>query len=134
MICIPRARGEYTYNYSSYLFRLSSGSDVLRTAIGLFHRHLRTVIVEGTAHKFYLTLILSALIDLNPFQVTGNQELGFLWIADILNSGYEEDWRCWMVCRVLRALEKRFPPDFSAPHTAVHPTLVPSVLGSLLLC
>ena len=62
-----------------------------------------------------------------------NEELGFLWIADILNSGYQEDARCGMAGEVLRVLGKHFPLDFSPPFIAVHPTWIPPVLGFLSL-
>ena len=134
MLCIPRARSEYMYNYPSHMFHLSSGSDALRIAICLFHRHLRTVIAEGTADENYLSSVLHTLIVLNPFQVTDNEELGFLWIADILNSGYEDGARCRLACEVLRVLRKRFPLDSSAPFMDVHPTWIPPVLSFLTLC
>ena len=60
------------------MFRLSSGSDALRIAIGLFHRQLRMVITEGTAGESDLRWVLHDLAYLNPFQVVHNEELGFL--------------------------------------------------------
>ena len=104
------------------------------TAIGLFHQYLQAAILEGTADETDLTAVLRVLIDLNPFQVTGNGELGFSWIADILNSGYEEDARCRMAREVVRALGKHVFPDFSAPSTTVRSTWISPLLGFLSLC
>ena len=123
----------YTTTYPSYRCHLSSDSDALRTAIGLSHRHLYQVIVEGTANEVYLTLVLRTLIDLNPFQVTDNAEFAFSWIAFILNSGYQEDACCRMTGEVMQALGKYLFLDFPTLPTIL-PTWVSPALGFLSLC
>jgi len=65
----------------------------LRTAISLFHQQLQVAIGEKKDSAYDLKLFISALVHLDPFQAMGSEELGFTWIAEILNSGYSEEDR-----------------------------------------
>lgn len=110
--------------------RSLGGSDALGTAIHLFHRQLQLSIVGGKADSHVLTSILSTLGHLDPFQTGNNREYGFLWITDLLNSGYPEDERYWMAGIVVRLLGKQFnsndPEHF-------HPACIPPLLSFLSL-
>ena len=64
--------------------------------------------MEGKADHDFLTPVLSALIHLDPFQTMDGRELGFSWIAEILNSGYQEQQREWMASEVVGSLGKHF--------------------------
>lgn len=125
----------YTTTYPSYPCHLSSDSDALRTAIGLSHRHLHTVIVEGTIAGVYLALALRTLIDLNPFQAMDNAEFAFSWIALIFNTGsWQGDAQCChMAGEVVRALGKHLFLDSPAP-PVILPSWISPVLGFLSSC
>jgi len=83
---------------------LMSGSDALGTAIPLFHQQLRRAI--GEANPYCLTVFLSTLSHLDPFPIADNVEYGFLWIADLLKSGYPDQERYSMVSMVIQLLGK----------------------------
>ena len=121
------------YTYPSYSFHLPSCSNALETAIDLFDEQLLPAIMEETIDEQTLMSLLRTLIDLNPFQLPGNTGLGFSWIAEILDTGYQEDARCRMTCEVVRALGKFFFLDFS-PSIGVRPTQIPPILGFLSSC
>jgi len=63
----------------------------------------------------------------------GSGELGFLWIAEIVNSGYEEEWREWMASQVVESLGKNFFREDLAPSIRMQPAWIPSLLGFLSL-
>jgi len=56
------------------------------------------------------SLVLPTLGYLDPFEVTNSEECGFLWLADILNSGYPEDERHAVASRIIQLLGERFHP------------------------
>jgi len=89
--------------------------------------------MEGKADRDILSSALSASIDLDPFQAMGSGELGFLWIAEILNSGYDEGWCEWMASQVVGSLGKLFFRDDSVPSISMQPAWIPSLLGFLSL-
>jgi len=89
--------------------------------------------MEGKVDKNILSLVFSASIHLDPFQAMGSGELGFLWIAEILNSGYEEEWREWMAGQVVESLEKQYFPEDSVPSIRMQPAWIPFLLGFLSL-
>jgi hypothetical protein len=88
--------------------------------------------VEGKAGHYVLTSALSVLTHLDPFQVMGNGELGFLWITDILNSGYEEQWRERMASEVVGSLG-RYLFRNSPAHFGEQPARIIPILGFLSL-
>jgi len=98
-------------------------------AIHLFHQQLQL----GKTDHFLLPSVLSTLIHLDPFQAMGSGELGFLWITEILNSGYPEQWRERMAGQVVKSLGKHFfrkdPVDF----IDLQPTWIPPLLRFLSL-
>ena len=107
----------------------------MRTAISLFHQQLQATIREKKDSTYDLRLFISALIHLDPFQAMGTEELGFTWIAEILNSGYSEEDRYQMASEVMRALGNHFFPQLpSHPFPHVKPTWIPPLLDFLLLC
>ena len=55
-----------------------------------------------------LTLVLSALVHLEPFQVMGTGEWGILWITRILHSKWPKDLRDQMVDRIIPLLGEYF--------------------------
>jgi len=89
--------------------------------------------MEGKADEINLSSVLSALIRLSPFEATGSGELGFLWITEIINSGYEERWRERMASEVVESLGKHFFPEDSVPSINMEPAWIPSLLGFLSL-
>ena len=89
--------------------------------------------MEGKAHRYILSSILPASIDLDPFEAMGSGELGFLWITEILNSGYEEEWREWMASKVVESLGKHFFREESVPPISMESAWIPSLLGFLSL-
>jgi len=89
--------------------------------------------MEGKVHRDILSLVLSRSIDLDPFQAMGSGELGFLWITEILNSGYEEEWREWMASQVVESLGKHFFRKGSVHSISMEPAWIRSLLGFLSL-
>ena len=72
-------------------------------------------------------------MELDPFEAMGSGELGFLWIAEILNSGYEEWWRERMASEVVESLGKLFFREDSLASINMQPTWIRSLLGFLSL-
>jgi len=89
--------------------------------------------MEGKVDEDFLSSVLSASIDLDPFQAMGNGELGFMWIAEIVNSGYEDGQREWMAGRVVESLGRLFFRKDSVPSIRMQPAWIPSLLGFLSL-
>jgi len=89
--------------------------------------------MEGKVDGPILSSVLSALVRLDPFQAMGSGELGFLWIAEIVNSGYEEEWRERVASQVVESLGKNFFPKDLAPSIRMQPAWIPSLLGFLSL-
>ena len=106
-----------------------SCSDALKTAIQLFHRQFQLFISEENADNYNLAPVLSALIHLNPFQVMDSGELGFLWITEIFNSGYQGEWREQMVGVVLELLGKHLFLKEPVRFIDVEPAWIPPLLG-----
>ena len=102
-------------------------------AILLFHRQFQRVIKLGMADESNLTFVLSRLIHLDPFTAMDSGELGFSWIAEILNSGYGEEQRERMASEVVQSLGKRFFRAERVPPIDMEPTWIPSLLGFLSL-
>jgi len=73
---------------------------------------------EGKAGPYYLASVLRASDHFGPFQVMANVESGFSWIAEILNSKYEEHGRYQMASRVVEPLGKHF--YFGDPEDILH--------------
>jgi len=63
----------------------------------------------------------------------GSGELGFLWIAEIVNSGYGEEWREWMASQVVESLGKHFFRKGSVHSISMKPAWIRSLLGFLSL-
>jgi len=80
-----------------------------------------------------LTLVLSTLIHLGPFRAMDSEEFGFMWITEILNSGYEEEWRERMASEVVGSLGKHLFCGDPASFVDVQPAWVPPLLGFLSL-
>jgi len=108
-------------------------SETLKTAIHLFHRQLQPLIIEGEADEDIVSSVLSASIGLDPFQAVGCEELGFLWIAEILNSRYEEEWREEMASQIMESLGKISFHEDSVPFIRMQRTWISSLLGFLSL-
>ena len=73
-------------------------------------------------------------MELDPFETMGSGELGFLWIAEILNSGYEEWWRERMASQVVGPLGKHFfREDWVPRFLSMRPAWIRSLLGFLSL-
>jgi len=89
--------------------------------------------MEGKADENFLSSALSILVRLGPFEAMGSGELGFLWIAEILNSGYEEWWREWMVSQVVESLGKLFFREDSVSSISIQSAWISSLLGFLSL-
>ena len=108
------------------------GSDTLKAAIHLFHQQLQWVLKEETANESALTSVLSMLIHLDPFQTVDSGELGFSWIAEILNSRYGEQ-REWMAGQVVQSLGRHFFRTESVSFVNVELAWIPPLLGFLSL-
>ena len=106
----------------------------MKTAIILFNQRLQISIREGKADQRKLTSVLSTLGHLDPFQVKDTEEFGFLWIVEILNSGYPEDGRYQMASGIMGLLGKRFYSVVPERSPYVQPAWVPPLLGFLSLC
>jgi len=94
---------------ASFLHRFNcvhslSNSEALGTATLLFHQQLRRSIGEGKVDPTHLIMFLDSLAYLHPFQVANRVEYGFLWITDILNSGYTDHERFSMARVVIHLL------------------------------
>jgi len=98
-------------------------------AIHLFHQQLQL----GKTDFLFLTSVLSTLTHLDPFQAMGSGELGFLWIAEILNSGYPEQWRERMAGEVVKSLGKHFFRKDPVDSIDLQPAWIPPLLGFLSL-
>jgi len=120
-------------SHSLHRLHSLSTSDTLKMVIRLFHQQLQVVIARGEATPRVLTSILSTLIHLDPLQVMGSGELGFLWISEILNSGYREHERYQMASEVVQLLGRHFF-EHPEPVSRVLPTWIPSILRFLSLC
>jgi len=103
-------------------------------AINLFHQQFLLSIREGNAGQRALTLVLSALVHLDPFQVTGAGKWVFLWITEILNSKYPEDERYRMASQVVQLLGNHFCSMDPEHPLDVQPAWIPPLLDFLLLC
>jgi hypothetical protein len=106
----------------------------LERAINLFNHRLQFSFREGKADKGDLTTILSALTHLNPFQVMDAGEFCFLWIAEILSSGYSEDERYKLASSVVQLLGNHLYSKVPEHFHYVEPSWIPSLLGFLSLC
>jgi hypothetical protein len=120
-------------SYSSHRLHSLDTSDTLKVVVRLFHQQLQVVIARGEATPRVLTSVLSTLIHINPLQAMGSGELGFLWISEILNSGYQEHERYQMASEVVQLLGKHFF-EHPEPFSRVLPTWIPSILRFLSLC
>ena len=89
--------------------------------------------MEGKADKRVLSFVLCASTELDPFEAVGSGELGFLWITEILNSGYEEEWRERMASRIVGPLGKNFFREDLVFPISMKPAWIPSLLGFLSL-
>ena len=107
---------------------------MLRAVIRLFHRQLLESIREGNADQHTLTLVLSALIHLDPIQVMGTGEMGFSWITAILDSRYPEDEQYQMAGHLVRLLGKQLDSGDPRTVSAVKPTWVAPLVRFLVLC
>jgi len=89
----------------------------------IFDQQLRASIMSGWADQHALTLVFSALGYLDPFRGINSGRSGFVWITDILNSGYPESVRYLLAGKVVQLLgnevvahpPKSFPPDWVPP-------------------
>ena len=106
-----------------------NGSDTLKTAIQLFHQQSQ----PEKADHLVLTSVLNTLIYLDPFQAMDSGELGFLWITEILNSGYQEQWRERMASGVVQSLGKHFFRKEPMHLIDMQPAWIPPLLGFLSL-
>ena len=102
--------------------------------IGLFNQRLQISIREGKAHQYDLATLMSTLTHLDPFQVKDTGESGFLWIAEILNSGYSEDERYEMASGVVRLLGKYLYSVVPERVQYVESAWIPSLIDFLSLC
>ena len=102
-------------------------------AIHLFHQQLQALIMEGRADYYDLTLVLSTLVHFSPFQAIGSGELGFLWITEVLNSGYQEG-QCEQLAReVGKLLGRHFFCESLVSFINMQPAWIPPLLEFLLL-
>ena len=110
----------------------------MQTVTNLFYQWLETSIREGNPNRHGPAWALSALNHLVPVQAVETGELGFSWVAEILNSDYSEDCRYWMASSVVQLLGKHF--YYNAFYSGeleyslgVEPGSVPLLLGFLSL-
>ena len=106
----------------------------METAIDLFDQQFQISIREGKAKQNDLVSVLSALTQLNPFQVTDTGESGFLWITEVLNSGYPEGKQYQMASRIMELLGKHFYSTVPERVPYIQPAWMPPLLGFLSLC
>jgi len=100
-------------------------SDTLNTAIHLFYQQFQQLVMEGEADFSNLIRVLRPLVHLDPFQAMGSGELGFSWIAEVLNSGYEEEYRREMASEVVGSLGKYLFREDPVPFIHLQPTWIP---------
>ena len=96
----------YMILHFSYQVGSSNGSHSLRAAIDLFSRRLQILIRKRTPQGDGLAKAISALTGLDPICLTGEPGLGFLWLRELLNSGYRESERYEFVGSVVRMLRE----------------------------
>ena len=80
-----------------------------------------------------LTSVLSTLVHLDPFQAMDSGEIGFLWITEILNSGYQERQRMWLANELVELLGKHFFHRDQVHFIDTQPAWIPPLLGFLSL-
>ena len=88
-------------------YSYSCRSDALRTATNLFYQRLR-IFIGAQGRQRGPDWALSALVHLIPFQPGETRELGFSWIADILNSNYPDQARYQMAGPMIQLLGKHY--------------------------
>ena len=89
--------------------------------------------MEGRVDYYDLTLVLSTLVHFDPFQAIGSGELGFLWITEVLNSGYQED-QCEQLAReVVKLLGRHFFCESSVSFIDMQSAWIPPLLVFLSL-
>ena len=120
------------FPFSLHSLDSPDGSDALRTAIALFNNRLQLSIQRNIEQRT-LTSVLSALVYLNPFQVLGTGEWGFLWIAKILESRYPENERYQTAGQVVQLLEKYFRSEDRNHPIDLQSTWIPSLASFLSL-
>ena len=120
-------------SHSSRQLHSPDGSDTLKTAIHVFHRQLQPRIIEGKTDHRDLTWVLSTLVYLDPFQNMEGGELGFLWITEILDSGYQEHQRERMANAIMGSLGRHFFHKNPMSFINVEPGWIPPLLGFLSL-
>ena len=95
----------------------------------LFIQQFQVCIREGKADQHNLSLVLSALVHLNPFHTVHAAEPTFELISDILSSSYPEDVRYLLASGVMELLGKWFDSDdpvifyLVVDHYWIHPLL-----------
>ena len=96
----------------------------------VFSRRLRASIEGEKSDAHVLTLVLSALVHLDPFQVTIFREYAFWWIAGLLNSRHPDSERYRMASMVIQLLGKHIDYNDSQQF---HPSWVSPLLRFLAL-
>jgi hypothetical protein len=105
------------------VFANLNGSGALETALNLLDQHLRTAIGKRTVRPYTLSSILSALGHFDPSQAVTIQGLCFLWITEILDSGYTAEDRYQMVGTAVELAWKHLQPPYAVQHAWVLPLL-----------
>ena len=90
--------------------------------------------MEGKTDQGDLATILSTLTHLSPFQVMDTGEPCYVWIAEILSSGYSEDERYKLASRVVQLLGNHLYSKDPEPFHYVERAWIPPLLGFLSLC
>ena len=90
------------------------------------------MIVEE-AGEYSLSVVLSASIELDPFQAMDSGELGFLWITEILKSGCSEHQRERMASEVMQSLGRHCLRENPVYTINLQPAWIPPLLGFLSL-
>ena len=106
----------------------------MKAAFYLFNQQFQISIRERKTSQRVFTSVLSTLTELDLFSVTGTPEFGFLWLAELLNSGYPEDARYQMASTIMVLLWKDFHTVVQEGSEGLHPAGMPPLLGFLSLC
>ena len=104
----------------------------METAINLLHQHLQIAIGERK-ERTCISSTLSALRYFDPFQTTTTRGFCFLWITDILNSGYTMEERYSMAGKVVELVWKHIRSEISDAYYEVETAWIPPLVAFLQL-
>ena len=118
--------------YSLQLIFSSGASVTLKTAVLLFDQQFQASIRERNIVPYYLCSLPLAITHLDPFEVTGTEEMFFVWISKILDSRYPEKGRHLLASEIVQLLGRYY--HRCQYYTDIRSAWIPPLLKFLSLC